>query len=192
MHREINLIVIHCSASPDGVSLFEGAHGEPHFTTPVEVIDRWHAKRGFRRALEWRLRQNEPLVAIGYHFVIYIDGSVATGRHVDEIGAHVVGNNRTSLGVCMVGTDRFAPAQWSSLAALITQLRGKYVDPMSDTGPRICGHRDLSPDQNNDGLVEPWEWLKTCPGFPVAAWLKAGMQPQPEHVLAESTKEAHA
>lgn len=186
MHREINLVVIHCSATPNGVSLFEGVPGDPQFATPVEVVDRWHARRGFRRALEWRLRQNEPLLAIGYHFVIYLAGSVATGRHLDEVGAHVVGNNRRSIGICMIGTDRFTAAQWGALAGNVTLLQKRYA------GARVCGHRDLSPDQDNDGLVEPWEWLKTCPGFDVAAWLKAGMTPDPRHVLERSSSEAAA
>lgn len=184
MHREINLVVIHCSGTPNGVSLFEGALGDPQFTTPAEVIDRWHAegnpktgKKPFRRALEWRLKQNEPLIAIGYHFVIYVAGTVATGRHLDEVGAHVLGNNRRSIGVCMIGTDAFTAAQWSALAGNVTLLRERYP------GARVCGHRDLSPDQDADSLVEPWEWLKTCPGFDVAAWLKAGMTPDPKHVL---------
>lgn len=176
MHREINLIVIHCSATPNGVSLFEGNFGDPEFTTPCEVIDRWHAKRGFRRSLEWRLRQNEPLLSIGYHFVVYTAGTIATGRHLDEVGAHVVGNNRRSIGVCMIGTDAFTLAQWESLARNISLLRERYP------GARIAGHRDLSPDQDSDGLVERWEWLKTCPGFDVAAWLKAGMTPDQKQI----------
>jgi N-acetyl-anhydromuramyl-L-alanine amidase AmpD len=48
----------------------------------------------------------------------------------------------------------------------------------------ICGHRDLSPDRNGNGLVEPIEWLKTCPGFDVAAWLAADMVPPAGHILA--------
>lgn len=38
------------------------------------------------------------------------------------------------------------------------------------------GHRDLSPDIDGDGVVERHEWLKTCPGFDVAAWLASGMR----------------
>lgn len=194
MHREVNLIVVHCSASPNGVSLFEGALGDPAFTTPAEVIDRWHAKRGFRRALEWRLKQNEPLTAIGYHFVIYTAGTVASARHLDEVGAHVHGNNRGSIGVCMIGTDRFTPAQWNGLAGLVTALKREPTDKDWRGYPRarVCGHRDLSPDQDNDGLVEPWEWLKTCPGFDVAAWLSAGMKPDPQHLFEGHVKEARA
>lgn len=163
--RAINLIVIHCSATPNG-----------RRTTAAD-IDVWHQSRGFQRARTWRNRQNYSLAAIGYHFVIYIAGTVATGRHLDEIGAHVAGNNRNSIGICMAGTDRFSAAQWEALKGCVTALQKLY--PRA----RICGHRDLSPDQNNDGLVEPWEWLKTCPGFDVATWLRGGMVPPPAAVL---------
>ncbi len=51
-------------------------------------------------------------------------------------------------------------------------------------GVPVVGHRDLSPDLNGDGTVEPSEWTKTCPGFTVADWLAAGMKPQAKNTLA--------
>ena len=30
---------------------------------------------------------------------------------------------------------------------------------------RIVGHRDLSPDLNHNGVIEPHEWMKACPCF---------------------------
>ena len=32
----------------------------------------------------------------------------------------------------------------------------------------MCGHRDLSPDLNGNGEIEPEEWIKQCPCFDVA------------------------
>lgn len=180
--REINLIVIHCSASPNGESLFHGKFGDADFRTPVQVIDGWHAQRGFHRDPSWVERWNPKLPAIGYHYVIYTNGAEGTGRHVNEIGAHVAGHNSNSLGICMVGTDRFSAAQWISLRGLIDQLRKSYPTA------RICGHRDLSPDKDGDGIVEPWEWLKICPGFDVAAWLRGGMAAPRDHLCAEEAK----
>lgn len=188
MSRAVSLIVIHCSASPDGVSLFEGKLGEPPFRTPVEVIDGWHLRRGFVRTSAWRNTLNQSLGSIGYHFLIYTSGAIVTGRHLDEVGAHahVSGKtwNQKSIGICMIGTERFTPEQWSSLAGLLTELRAKYPDALA------CGHRDLSPDLDDDGVVERHEWLKTCPGFDVAAWIARGMQPLAEDVFNQRAGEA--
>ena len=169
--RPINLIVIHCSASPNGDSLFRGSPGTPGLQTPVSTLDSWHALRGFKRDPKARAAFNPALASIGYHFVIYTDGTSVTGRGLDEIGAHVSGFNQKSLGVCMVGTDKFSAAQWQTLRELITSLCKKFPDA------RVVGHRDLSPDQNKNGVVEKFEWLKICPGFDVAAWLASGMAP---------------
>lgn len=172
VQRTIDLIVVHCSATPSGQWLLGHAPGSADYRTAVAVIDDWHAQRGFhreekpRQAFNWRLR------AIGYHYVIDLDGRVWTGRHLDEIGAHVQGHNATSVGICMVGgaerDARYTQEQWAALQSLVEQLRQRFYKA------RICGHRDLSPDADGDGQVEPREWLKTCPGFDVSAWLKDG------------------
>lgn len=152
--REIRDIVIHCSAS---------ANGDARVTR--DVIDGWHRAKGWR--------------GIGYHYVIEADGRLAVGRPESEIGAHVAGSNARSIGVCMVGTDRFSFEQWDELAVLVRELVERYP------GARVLGHRDFSPDQDGDGVIEPWEWFKVCPGFDVAAWRAAGMDPywDPKHIF---------
>ena len=165
MSRPIDLIVIHCAATPNGVRLARGAQ------SAAAVIDRWHAARGFHRGDAARRAFNPTLAAIGYHFVIDCDGTLASGRAPDEVGAHVAGYNARSLGICLVGTDRFTPVQWQALRQLVQLLRTQHP------AARLCGHRDLSPDRNGDGVISPSEWTKTCPGFSVADWLAAGLQP---------------
>lgn len=151
--RPINAIVIHCSAS---------ANGDAGITR--DVIDGWHVRRGWN--------------GIGYHYVVEVDGKLAEGRPLEKVGAHVEGNNSATIGICMVGTDRFTGAQWATLADIVASLRMRFP------AAKVCGHRDYSPDKNGDGLIQPWEWTKTCPGFDVSAWLLAGMDPlwNPEHV----------
>jgi hypothetical protein len=158
MARKIDTIVIHCSDSPNGRTLFTGSLGKPGFVTPVQEIDSWHRQRGFKRQPEWRARQNSTLTSIGYHFVVYTRGVVATGRHIDEVGAHAVGYNATSLGICMVGRDQFSIEQWNALKSLVESLQAKY------SGARVVAHHDLNKD-------------KTCPNFDVAEWLRAGRLP---------------
>lgn len=167
MSRQISLIVIHCSASPNGDSLFRGSHGEPGFKTPVEVIDGWHVERGFHRDPIWQKRFNPNLSAIGYHYVVYRNGAIATGRFDGEIGAHVQGYNQKSLGVCLVGTDAYTAAQWDALKNLVESLARKYPEAT------IKGHRDL-PDVH-----------KSCPNFDVESWLKGGMAPLPGHLMED-------
>jgi N-acetyl-anhydromuramyl-L-alanine amidase AmpD len=111
------------------------------------------------------------------------------------VGAHAQFFNARSIGICLVGGSerdaKYTAAQWKSLAEVVTMLLVQYGLPAaapkrakSDYNPAgysvsggVCGHRDVSPDTNKDGTIEAFEWLKTCPGFDVAAWLKNGMQP---------------
>ena len=194
--RIINLIVVHCSATPDWNSLFTRGEGGVLVRTPVQEIDAWHVKRGFHRASQARLRFNPTLSAIGYHLVIYRNGAIATGRAFDEVGAHARGNNARSIGICMIGIERFSAKQWASLANVVADIERAFkrrivmldADESADEGGiiRICGHRDLSPDADGDGTVEPREWTKTCPGFDVSTWFGAGMTPDPAHVWSEA------
>jgi len=149
MTRKINEIIIHCAASPNGKS----------FT--AEDVDHWHAERGFHRT---NPSFNPSFKSIGYHYVIEMDGTCRFGRHEDEIGAHCEGHNSRSIGVCMIGTDRFATAQWAMLKDEVAELAKKYPDA------RVIGHRDV------------YGVKKTCPGFDVASWL-AGTLDMAAHTI---------
>ncbi|MBP9100494.1 MAG: N-acetylmuramoyl-L-alanine amidase [Nitrosomonas sp.] len=157
--RQITGIIIHCSGTPDG----------KWFST--QDIDHWHRERGFKRDEASRQRFNSGLHAIGYHYVIYTNGAIATGRSEAEIGAHAQGFNSKSIGICLIGTDKFSLAQWDSLRDLVCILRRDSKYPNA----RITGHRNL-PDVH-----------KTCPGFSVSDWLADDMQPLSGHLFeAES------
>lgn len=168
---DINLIVIHCAASKNGSSLANSRE------TAAQVIDRWHRDAGFRRAYSRTQRFNPTLKHIGYHYVIDTDGSVETGREIGETGAHVSGFNTGSVGICLIGTDAFTPAQWHALRQTVESLQHSFPKA------RICGHRDLSPDINHDGKITPNEYIKICPGFTVADWLQNNMQPLSNHIV---------
>lgn len=140
--RQINLIVVHCSATPEGRDV------------TAADINKMHIARGFKK--------------IGYHYVVRLDGTVETGRKENEIGAHAKGYNANSIGVCYVGgltsdgktpKDTRTHAQKSALKKLLLTLKQRYPDA------RIVGHRDLSPDTNHNGKVDKWEWIKACPCF---------------------------
>jgi N-acetyl-anhydromuramyl-L-alanine amidase AmpD len=160
--RHIDLIVIHCTATTN--------------KKPVELesIRQEHLRRGFSD--------------IGYHYVIEPNGSVLVGRPESVAGAHAAGYNAHSIGISLVGglggPDKRNPGaytlnQWDSLRNLVLALLERYP------GSRVCGHRDLSPDLDGDGEIEPNEWIKFCPCFDVSDWF-VDMVPVSEHVLGDN------
>lgn len=202
--RLVDLVVIHCSATPSGKPLQQGVPGKPGYLNAPKVIDAWHAARGFKRQPDAVRAFSSQLPAIGYHFIIDLSGEVWSGRALQEIGAHALHFNAHSVGICLVGgaepVARYTPAQWKSLAQVLAMLMTDYGIPaalprriVGKSWPQgytlvqgVCGHRDLSPDGNGNGLVEPFEWLKTCPGFDVQAWLARGMKPETKHIYQET------
>lgn len=168
MSRTITNIVIHCAGSPNGRA------------DTIADLDAGHRARGFHRApaaiARYKTVLGHTLGSIGYHWVIETGGQVRSGRHPDEMGAHVAGSNANSLGICMIGTDAFALEQWAGLRTLIGNLRRQYP------AARIQGHRDFSPDKNGDGVIDRRDWLKICPGFDVSTWLAGGMVPLAGHL----------
>lgn len=107
--RKIKELLFHCSATREGRD----------FT--VEDIRKWHKQRGFSD--------------IGYHYVVYRDGSVHNGRDVDLIGAHCTGHNTYSIGICYIGgckidgrspKDTRTPEQKEALIRLLKELKKRY------------------------------------------------------------------
>ncbi len=141
INRKINLIVIHCSATR-----------EDRDYTP-EQLTRDHLSRGFNSA--------------GYNFYIRKDGTVIHMRPLELIPAHVTGFNRNSIGICYEGgldcASNPSDTRTSKQKEAIIELLIKLVVQFPDS--EICGHRDLSPDKNKNGIIEPWEWTKLCPCF---------------------------
>ena len=143
MKRAVDLIVIHCTATKENV----------HYSR--EQLERDHRARGFSKG--------------GYHIFIESDGTAHQLREFDEIGAHVAGHNAHSIGICYEGgldsrgkpKDTRTQYQKTELLCWI-QTALEYSDGKVK---RIVGHRDLSPDLNDNGVVEPHEWVKVCPCF---------------------------
>ena len=78
-------------------------------------------------------------------------------------------DNAHSIGICYEGgldcnghpADTRTPEQKSALRLLVHQLLKRFRNSY------VCGHRDLSPDLNGNGVIEPEEWVKVCPCFEV-------------------------
>ena len=139
--RIINLIVVHCSATREDCIL------------SPEDLDRLHRRRGFN--------------GTGYHYYIRKDGTVHLTRPIERIGAHVKGFNSNSVGICYEGgLDRMGQPKDTRTCWQKHSLRVLILTLLKDfPGCRVCGHRDLSPDLDGDGEIEPEEWIKACPCF---------------------------
>lgn len=88
----------------------------------VKDVDNWHRARwpGFTSRSGWH---------VGYHYVIETDGTVTQTREHDEEGAHTIGMNTSSIGVCFMGNfDLHLPTekQMSAWRKLYAKLRKQY------------------------------------------------------------------
>jgi N-acetyl-anhydromuramyl-L-alanine amidase AmpD len=131
-------VILHCADTrPDWMM------GRP-LVEKVAEIRRWHVQqRGWRD--------------IGYHWLIDRDGAVAPGRKETEIGAHVEGHNRGTIGICLIGgygasaddpfAKNFTGAQAATLKRVVGEIRGRTAIQ------KVSGHNDYS--------------AKACPGFRV-------------------------
>lgn len=135
-NRYINEIIVHCSATAEGKD----------FT--VSDIKKWHLARGFSD--------------IGYHYIIYRDGSINKGRDESKIGAHCTGHNSNSIGVCYIGgcaadgktpKDTRTEAQKNSLLKLLRELKNKYpkvsIHSHKDFANKACPSFDATKEYSS-------------------------------------------
>ena len=133
--RSITKIIIHCSATPEGKDY------------TVQQIRQWHTTPK-PKGNGWQ--------DIGYHFVIYRDGTVHKGRPIEQSGAHTYGHNAHSIGICYIGgcakdgktpKDTRTEAQRLALINLCRDLKASYPKAT------IHGHNEFA--------------AKACPSFNV-------------------------
>ena len=134
--RRITMIVIHC----DGIM--------PHQHNTIAKIDAYHRSKGWK--------------CVGYHEYVRRDGTIEHGRNIEEPGAHVVGHNRYSIGICYEGglnsageaEDTRTPEQVRALRQLVERYHAYFPNAV------IVGHRDLNPRKECpcfDAVKEYWD-----------------------------------
>lgn len=136
--REVDEIILHCTATPEGEE-FSNAQ-----------IKAGHLARGFSD--------------IGYHHVIGLDGKVRAGRPEAVAGAHCTGHNMRSIGVCYVGgcpprtvpnwnkkgKDTRTAAQKAALVRVVKELLRRYP------GARVHGHNEFANKACPSFNVKTW------------------------------------
>lgn len=139
--RKITRIFVHCTASWQD-------------TTTEASLRKEFKDKGWRNP--------------GYHWVIFPNGKILQMLGEDLVANGVKDYNRHSIHVAWVGgvdsthprgIDNRTDKQKQALFDLLTKLKLRYRNAI------IMGHRDISPDLNHNGIIDPWERIKECPCF---------------------------
>ena len=130
MPRDIQKIIIHCTATPEGRKV------------TTDDLHRWHVVEN-----RWS--------DIGYHWFIDLDGELHECRKEYRSGAHAKGHNSKSIGVCYAGgldkemktKDTRTPAQKEQMRCLLLDLKQRF--PKAE----IIGHRTVLPVESTSSNV---------------------------------------
>lgn len=159
---KIEYLVIHCTATPEGRDVTGEDIRRMHLS-PVSAGGNGWSRPGYTDIfrLDGRVERLAPNNE---------DGNVDAG----EVTNGAKGYNSVSRHISYIGgcdssgqpKDTRTPAQKAAMEKYVMDFHRRFP------WVKIVGHRDLSPDKNGNGVVEPFEWTKACPSFDVAAWLK--------------------
>ena len=139
--RRITRIFVHCTASYQN-------------STTEKTLREEFRRKGWK--------------ACGYHYVVKPDGDLIFLEPEEKVANGVAGYNKNSIHIAWIGgvdkehpngIDNRTPEQKSRLIDLLVKMKQKYRDAI------IMGHRDISPDLNHNGVIDPWERIKACPCF---------------------------
>lgn len=141
--RNVTKLVVHCTSGP-----------QDQKTTDIKTY--WAHKLGWK--------------SYGYHYLIAKDGTTEELTPIEKPSNGVKGHNHDSIHICYKGgskgIDDRTPEQKAAIIRILRYLKVKFPKA------KIMGHRDLSPDLDGDGIIEPHEWVKKCPAFDVKQFCK--------------------
>lgn len=148
MTRKIKYGVAHCTAGPQNQST-------------QTIFNHWKNFNGWKN--------------VGYHFMINPDGTVEQLAELDQVTNGVKGYNSNSIHFTYKGgidangkpVDNRTEAQKKAQIMIMTRLKELFPDII------YKGHREFSTDQNGNGIIERWEWIKSCPAFDLPTWIVA-------------------
>lgn len=135
--KKIKQIIIHCSATD-----------LPAYDN-IEAIRKFHTDKGW--------------ADIGYHYFIDKKGHTFEGRPMSMVGAHCVGQNMTSIGICVSGNKIFYEEQFAALWFLVSNLIENFKIKRKDVLPhrfynvnKTCPNFDLTKIWKYDEDTRAW------------------------------------
>lgn len=116
--------IVHHSGGTDADPLADTSHHT------AKIMEAYHISKGWD--------------GLGYQYVIHKDGAVWKGRPEHRNGAHTVGYNEKSIGICLAGNfDATMPTtgQIEALKTLLKDIQARYPKITSD---KIVPHRKFA------------------------------------------------
>lgn len=113
----------------------------------------------------------------GYHIIIDLEGNIHYLLDFEKVSNGVLGFNEELINICYIGGIEKKDGKYigkdtrtrlqkirmtNAVVEVIEWLRANGNDCSDVT---ILGHRDFSPDNNGNGVIESWERIKECPSF---------------------------
>ncbi len=119
--RQIKRIIIHYSATDSGLYNHDA------------ITNDHRVNRGFRD--------------IGYHYTIDKSGNIRIGREIELAGAHTLGENYDSIGICLLGKQNFTKEQFTAtrnlLKILLRAFKGCTIHTHSEYSNTPCPNFSL-------------------------------------------------
>ena len=143
MENKPEYLIIHHTGGTDANPLADTSHHT------FEVVDEWH------KSLGWD--------GIGYNYFIEKDGKLQSGRPENIKGAHTIGYNDKSIGICLAGNFDFSlptTEQVNTLKELLKTLQNRYKIPAEKIVPhrkfasKTCYGNKLSDDWARNLITE--------------------------------------
>jgi len=147
-------IIVHHTGGTDAYPLMDTSHHT------IDDVRAWHLSKGWDD--------------IGYHWFINKAGDVDMGRPEDMHGAHCVGQNTKSIGICLAGNFDATlptPAQEDALKELLGEIMERWNIPYAEIYPhRKFANKTCHGTKLNDNwasmLMKPEVALpSTCNGL---------------------------
>lgn len=145
--RDIKFIGIHCTAGPLHQSV-------------AEILHYWKKTNGWKYP--------------GYHDIILPDGSFQQLLSYEIPSNGVKGFNSNLINICCIGgvDAKGNPVDNRTSEQIETLINRIKFHKKNHPNAVVLGHRDFSTDANGNGIIERWEYIKSCPGYDTRDWLK--------------------
>ena len=135
---------------------------------PTKII--YHHSASFSRSAEsiHEFHKGKGWSGIGYQYYIRKDGTIYSGRPENADGAHTIGENKTSIGICVEGNfeeEEITKKQVNSLYKLSLYIALKYdiykIIGHGDAGETLCPGENFPLETMRETVIQGVENYNT-------------------------------